>query len=103
MKIKKKSKKKSKNKKAAAIKTLPIDNSDRWNLFIVTGIILLVNILIYFTAFPTFDDIAAADQNHDAASRATFVKLTVIVVTDIFLFVTLSMILARRAKDRKKR
>ncbi len=85
-------------KRKAAAKTLPIKQNDRRDFFIVIGIVLLVNLLIFLTAFPAFDDIVAADLNPDAASRATFLKLTVIVVTDIFLFVTLSMILSRRKK-----
>ena len=93
-------KKKSKNKKAAP-KPLPVNQNDRMNFFIVIGIILLVNILIYFTAFPKFDDIAASDQNPGSASRASFFKLIVIVVTDIFLFITVSMILSRRSKNVK--
>jgi uncharacterized membrane protein YhaH (DUF805 family) len=101
MKIKKKSKKKSKNMKAAP-KPLPVNQNDRMNFFIVIGIILLVNILIYFTAFPKFDDIAAADLKPGSASRASFFKIIVIVVTDIFLFITVSMTLSRRSARHKK-
>ena len=100
MKIKKKGKKKGQKKKAPQ-KSGSAGLTDRTNFFIVIGIILLVNLLIYFTAFPTFDDMAAIGSNPDAESRATFIKLTVIVVTDAFLFVTLSMVLSRRSAKRK--
>ena len=101
MKIKKKSTGKIKNKKASP-GTLPAENSDRRNIIIVICIILLVNILLYFTAFPMFDNIAAADLKPNAASRASFFKIIVIVVTDIFLFITVSMFLSRRAIRNKK-
>jgi len=97
MKIKKKSK-----KKEAAPKTLPPNQNDRMNFFIVIAVILVVNILIYFTAFPKFDDIAATDLKPGSASRADFFKIIVIVVTDIFLFITVSMTLSRRSAKRNK-
>ena len=89
---------KIKKKKAVSKKTLSIGQNDRMNFYIVIGVIILVNILLYFTAFPTFDEIAAADMRSGAASRASFFKIIVIVVTDIFLFVTVSMCLSRRKK-----
>jgi len=88
---------KIKNRKAAA-KTLPINQKDRMNLFIVIGIILLVDLLIYFTAFPMIEDIAAGGPNSGSAEGAFFLKATSIIATDIFIFVTLSMILSRRKK-----
>ena len=93
-------KKKSKNRKAAP-KPLPVNQNDRTNFFIVIAVILVVNILLYFTAFPKFDDIAAADLKPGSASRASFFKIIVIVVTDIFLFITVSMTLSRRSKNVK--
>ena len=92
---------KIKKKKTAVKHTLPVEQTDRRNFFIVIGIILLVNLLLYFTAFPTFDDMAAADPKPTAASGAVFLKLIVIVVTDAFLFVTFSMVLSRRSAKRK--
>ena len=89
---------KIKKNKTAAKQTLPVEQTDRRNFFIVIGIILLVNLLLYFTAFPSLDDMAAANPKQNAASGAVFLKLIVIVVTDAFLFVTLSMILSRRNK-----
>ena len=94
MKIKKK-------KKAASKKKVPIEQTDRRNFFIVIGIILLVNILIYFTAFPMIENITVGGP--DSAQGSFFLKATSIVATDIFLFVTLSMILARRSAKNKKR
>ena len=88
---------KIKKRKATTKKSLAREQSDRKNFFIVIFVILLVNILLFFTVFPKLDDIAAIGSNPDASSRATFIKLTVIVVTDAFLFVTLSMILSRRS------
>lgn len=101
MKIKKKGNKKGQGKKAPQ-KSGPEGLTDRMNFIIVIGVILLVNVLLYFTAFPALDGIAAVDDKPDAASRIIFVKLTVTVVTDAIIFVTLSMILSRRSANRKK-
>ena len=92
---------KIKKRKAVTKKSLARKQSDRRNFFIVVCLILLVDILLFFTALPKLEDIAAIGSNPDAESRATFIKLTVIVVTDTFLFVTLSMVLSRRSAKRK--
>jgi uncharacterized membrane protein YhaH (DUF805 family) len=89
-------------KKAVTQKSLARKQSDRMNFYIVIGIILLANLLLFLTTFPKLDDMAAIGSNPDAESRATFLKLTVIVVTDAFLFVILSMILSRRSAKRNK-
>ena len=96
MKIKKK-------KKKGVKKTILHKQSDRTNFFIVAGVIALVNILIYFTAFPSIDSITAAGPDSGSAQGSFFVKAASMIAADIFLFVTLSMILSRMSAKRKKR
>ena len=89
---------KIKKKKATNKKSLARKQSDRKNFFIVISVILLVNILLFFTALPKLDGIAATGSSPEAAAGiASFLKVIVIVVTDILLFVPLSMILSRRS------
>ena len=94
---------KIKKKKADVQKKLPVEQTDRRNFFIVVCVILLVNILIYFTAFPILEHMAADRHGSYSAEGSVFLKITVIVVTDIFLFVTLLMILSRSSSKNIKR
>ena len=90
-----------KTKKTTTYKPLPVNFSDRTNFLIVIAVILLVNTLMYFTAFPMIENITAGGP--DSAQGSFFLKATSIVATDIFLFVTLSMILSRRSARHEKR
>lgn len=93
---------KIKKKKRSIKKAVSHKQSDRTNFYIVAGVIVLVNILIYFTAFPAIDSVTAPAPGSGSSQGSFFVKAATMIAADIFLFVTLSMILSRMSSNRKK-
>ncbi len=69
------------------------------NIFsLVILFILLTDLLLMLYAVPGIDDMMATSLEPDSAEKALMFKTTLVIVIDVFLFVTLFMFLSRRYK-----
>ncbi len=83
--------------------SLQTEGIDRNIFWLVIIIILITDLLLMYTAFPAIDNMMAAGMDPGRADSPLMFKVTMLVIIDIFLFVTLYMFFSRRqAKNRKK-
>ncbi len=80
----------------------PAGGNERNIFSLVILIILLVDLLLMLAAFPAIDDMMATSLEPDSAERALMFKTTLVISIDVFLFVTLFMILSRRSSKKRK-